>query len=286
MVSVKSHPKILLWILILAGSSLWWSCSEPDLTFEPDIQDFSQATNKIWTLKLVVRHYTNNSSIQWFSNDFLGIFDSTLIWRSGHRYSYRSYELLPPILELNNGVWDYNYPQFDEPISTHALYGPYTYHLEKNGMKLSYLDFRTLNSRTFDYTFVNEYRDTLSRAEYYASSWQLETVSDSAAAQAMETYGYEMTFTPNHGLHLEMNSGNTPDSIRVDTGFYGVMNANQICLIPRAKLAYSNSSTSSVQKNDLRLRYIIFQSREISLEGDSLLHLSSVYGETTLRRKS
>ncbi|MCF7903359.1 MAG: hypothetical protein K9M19_08030 [Candidatus Marinimicrobia bacterium] len=138
-----------------------------------------------------------------------------------------------------------------------------------------------------DYTFVNEYRDTLSSATYYAPIWQLDSVSDDDAALAMDNCRYELSFESNHGIQLEIISGSTSDSVRVDQGIYGMMNANQICLIPRDKLDYAGDVIPFTSLlDDLRLRYIIFQSREISLEGDSLLHLSSVYGETTFRKKS
>lgn len=287
MVSVKSHPKILLWILILAGSSLWWNCGEPEMTYEPAIEDFSQAQNKIWTLKLRERRYTNSSSYQWFSNDFLVFNDSTFTWQNGHLYSHRSYNLYPPILELNNGSWDYPFPQFDEPNFTHTFYGLFTYHFEENGMILSYLANATLTRLNLDYTFVNEYRDTLSSAAYYSSVWQLTTVSDSTSDLAMDASEYELTFARNQDVELKIISGNTPDSMSVDEGIYGIMNTSQICLIPREKFEYLDHSLPySLRSSDLRLRYIIFQSREISLEGDSLLHLSSIYGETTFRKKS
>ncbi|MCF7797336.1 MAG: hypothetical protein K9N11_03490 [Lentisphaeria bacterium] len=287
MVSVKSHPKKLLWLLILAGSSLWWNCSEPEMTFEPAMEDFSQAWNKIWTLKLRERQYTNSSSYHWFSNNFLAIFDSTLVWRSSYLYSHRSYNLYPPILELKNGIWEYSFPQFNEPIYTHALYGLFTYHFEGNGMMLSLLDNGNLSRKDLDYTFVNEYRDTLSSAAYYSPIWQLVTVSDDDAALAMDNYRYELSFTSNHSIQLQVIWRNTPGSERTDPGIYGIMNTNQICLLPRNELSYTDDYIPGASKqNDLRLRYIIFQSREISLEGDSLLHLSSIYGETTFRKKS
>lgn len=270
--------------VLLTGTLLWSGCAEPTLEVEPGAADFSAAKGKIWTVKVSTAYNLPSESIFWFKDHFIAFFESTFAWRAGHFYIHKPIQMTTMGVDFDLGDYDWPQPGFAVPISSVHLTGPFFYRFDGSYLILSP---RESGRRRYSYReiyLVNEYRDSLDSSVYYDHTWRLASVSDNQVSNAMSMFAYELAFMPDNQVQLETIYLDTSGTSRVEKGIYGMMGNDKICLLPQEQLQEADDviNYSSISA-DLRLRYIIFQSREISLEGDSLLNLSSIYGQTTFR---